>query len=261
MVLLLCALCCAHSVVRTLDTHGYHDNLVGHDGTRRMTLASWIAWDLAQHDTDEGRPTWHRPAHAEAGHRAHTHVDETGSKDPALIERIRAGDTGAFDILCAEQWDGLYRHAYRMLGSSDAASDLVQDVLFDAWCRRAELDAGRNVRAYLFTAVHRGALAKLRHDRTVRRIRRAHEPTTVSGASDTPALADAAADEETLLAALARVLETIPAARRDVLALRWRQGLTYEEIAEITGLGVSAVKMQVRRAVETLRPLLERVFE
>ena len=54
-------------------------------------------------------------------------------------------------------------------------------------------------------------------------------------------------------------LSTLPAAQREAFLLRHIEGLEYEEMGRITGAGVSALKMRVKRACEFLRLRLAEV--
>jgi len=57
-----------------------------------------------------------------------------------------------------------------------------------------------------------------------------------------------------------RALSSLPTDQREAFLLKHVEELTYEEMAELTGVTVSALKMRVKRACDTLRGLLEGVF-
>jgi RNA polymerase sigma-70 factor (ECF subfamily) len=182
------------------------------------------------------------------------------AEERALVECIRQGDQDAFDALSGRYWDALYRFAYRHVRSTDAAADVVQDVLFHVWRRRDQLDAGRSIRPYLFGAVRRRVLELLRHERVVAHTAARYEAKDISGLGPGPSDVAHEVEQQGFVDALERLLTTVPAARREILVLRWWYGMEYHEIAAIVGLGESAVKMQVHRAVRQFRPLLEQEF-
>jgi RNA polymerase sigma-70 factor (ECF subfamily) len=244
-----------------LDTSLFRCNLVGvPDAGTQMTAALFFARDAWGKD-DSAAPRWvtRRPPTAKA---AEPDAVTNGVTPEArmLIERVQAGDRAAFDGLSAQYWDALWRYAYRHVQASDVADDVVQDVLFDLWCRREKLDPNRPVRAYLFGAVRRHALELLRHERVVNRAATTYDPIVVAGIGTH--IHDAADDveQQDFIQALERLLTTISPRRREILLLRWWHGLPYDEIASVVGLGVSAVKMHVHRAVAQFRPLLEQEF-
>ena len=57
-----------------------------------------------------------------------------------------------------------------------------------------------------------------------------------------------------------RALSTLPSDQREAFLLKHVEELSYEEIAEITGVSISALKMRVKRACDALRGLLEGVY-
>jgi RNA polymerase sigma-70 factor (ECF subfamily) len=58
-----------------------------------------------------------------------------------------------------------------------------------------------------------------------------------------------------------RALDELPPEQREAFVLKHVEQMSYEEMAEITGVGVSALKMRVKRACERLRDLLEEAHD
>lgn len=222
-----------------------------------MTAVLWFARDAW--GAEDRVPSWAKRIDRETSTHARATIP-VAEGDRALIQRIRDGDPSAFDALSGQHWDSLYRFAYRHLHTSDASADVVQDVLFDVWRRREQLDADRPIRPFLFGAVRRRALELLRHERVVERAEARYEPLTIAGLGPGASHVEDDVEQQEFVDALERLLVTVPAARREILVLRWWHGMSYPEIADIVGLGESAVKMQVHRAVQQFRPLLEQEF-
>ena len=79
------------------------------------------------------------------------------------------------------------------------------------------------------------------------------DPLTDSGLRSEPIEGwDRAIDQERMLAALERAIDTLPAEQREVVVLRDRLGLSYDEVAETLGLKVAAVKSRLFRARVTV---------
>jgi len=228
-----------------------------------MTMALWLARDLfGDEDAGDRRRETIASGHPHAKASLIPSGEDVARKyaERVLLDRVRTGEVAAFASLSERYSDALWRYAYRLLHTADLADDVVQDVLFDLWQHRERLDNIQNVRAYLFKATRHRAIDMLRHDDTVQRSRSSYDPMLVSGTSQDFQAHTAQSTEIELEMALDRVLAAIPAHRHEILLLRWRQGFSYEEIAEVLGLGVSAVKMQISRATALLRPLLEDTF-
>jgi len=52
----------------------------------------------------------------------------------------------------------------------------------------------------------------------------------------------------------------LPADQREAFLLKYVEELSYEEISDVTGVGISALKMRVKRACDGLRDMLEGVY-
>ena len=62
------------------------------------------------------------------------------------------------------------------------------------------------------------------------------------------------------LAEAGKQVDTLEPLMREAFMLKYGEGLEYAEMAAITGAGVSALKMRVKRACDTLRPMLEAIY-
>jgi len=173
--------------------------------------------------------------------------------DRALLDRIRAGDVAAYESVFRAYFAPLSDFCESIVGSSEAAEEVVQEILWSLWERRATLDVHESFRAYLFSAVRYRALNDVRnHKRRADLLARdaaAVEPAEASDAERTTEVAD-------LVAHLRRVIATLPESRQHVLALRWDHGLSYAEIAVVVGSSVKAVEVQLNRTLNQLRDKL-----
>ena len=160
--------------------------------------------------------------------------------------------TISFQELHHRYAEEVYRFALWLTGSPHDARDITSETFVRAWTAAAE-PRGSSVKAYLFT------IARNLHRKQWRRTSRLE--ALDEGMPD-PALApdEAAAQRDDFERTLAAV-QTLPEMDRTVLLLRADEGLSYEEIAEITGLSVSAAKVKVFRARAKLAALLNPTTE
>ena len=168
-----------------------------------------------------------------------------------LLERIRDGDEGAFDVIFREHYASLVRTAEGMLQRRDVAEEIVQDVMLALWQRRATLFVEDSLRAYLFRATRNRALNHLRHAAIERR---AEPELSAVESSDAPAPATLVHEE--IDAALRHAVSTLPPRCREVFELSRVHGLRYSEIASTLGISVKTVEAQMGKALRTLRQLL-----
>ena len=170
--------------------------------------------------------------------------------DDACVRAALAGDTAAFAALVDRHSPACLRYARRMLGSREDAEDATQETIVRAHRALARYDGRTSFRTWLMSIlVNRCRTALLqRHHRTMRVV------------VDEAALDQAPAVEASDLAlrdAIERALAQLDAAQREAFLLKHVEQLTYEEMAEATGIGVSALKMRVQRACDRLQILLK----
>jgi RNA polymerase sigma-70 factor (ECF subfamily) len=171
--------------------------------------------------------------------------------DAALVRRVLDGDGPAFTALVDRHAGVCLRFATRMLGNVEDAEDVTQETLYRAHRALASYDGTTAFRTWLMTIlVNRCRSAMLyRHRREAR----------VVVDSDRVALASVDADVEgmELRESIERAVALLDVEQREAFLLKHVEQLSYEEMAEVTGAGVSALKMRVKRACERLRDELE----
>jgi RNA polymerase sigma-70 factor (ECF subfamily) len=146
-----------------------------------------------------------------------------------------------------------------MLGSPSDAEDIAQQVFLRVWQHAKSYRPDAKFTTYLFTIAR-----NLVFNETRRRSRKKEIPLETSDLSDThhePGDAlhrqpDASCLEAELRDAVDKAIATLPETQRLAVILRRYEDLSYEEIAEVLDLSVSAVKSQLFRARSSLREAL-----
>lgn len=144
----------------------------------------------------------------------------------------------------SQRYADLKRGLVRLLGSDDLAGDALQDT----WLRLRRLEGQApvlNPRAFLLRMAVNIALNNLRSEsRAVPRT----EVDDLLEIADPAAGPERSAEARSEVQALARIIEGMPARRRDILLLvRW-EGLSQKEVAERLGVSVRVVEHEVKRA-------------
>lgn len=165
-----------------------------------------------------------------------------------LLRRLRASDSEALDELVGRTWDGLVTFAERMLGSLDAAEDVVQESFVRLWTGRTRWETDGSARAILFRITRNLALDE-RRKRAVRQ-RTASRLTAKPDAPPTPLeLAEASDLHRSLSEALAGLSDR----NREIFILSRFHGLSHAEIAEVLDLAPQTVSNLLNRILHTLR--------
>ena len=177
--------------------------------------------------------------------------------DEELVARTRAGDVSAFATIVERHRGVVYRVAARIVGSDDA-DDVVQDAFLRAFHRLHQFRGDAGFRAWLLRIAHNTALNALERRRTVSLEDTGEDPVEESAGHAgvrTPAEVLELSERRHRLAGKLRML---PPSHRAVLVLRDLEGLTYEEISEITDTPLGSVKGRLHRARRELIDLLRR---
>ena len=175
------------------------------------------------------------------------HFEDVPVAEPDEIARLRCRDSAALACVVGRYQHRLYRYLRRLVREPAAADDLFQQTWLNVVRQIGRYDSRRSFDTWLFAIAHNAAMDLLR--------RRAGESLEESGChlatAEPDALSVAMASERT--AVLASEMAGLSAPYREVLTLRFEEGMKLEEIAEVTHSPLSTVKSRVQRALESLR--------
>jgi RNA polymerase sigma-70 factor (ECF subfamily) len=184
-----------------------------------------------------------------------THPDVPGFNlatmtDAMLVRRVLDGDTAAFTTLVDRHAAACTRFATRMLGNREDAEDATQETFLRAYRSLARYEERQAFRTWLFQIlINRCRTAAVRRQRRHRMFLVDDHP--VASASVRPA-----AEASDLRAELQRVVDALDPDQREAFLLKHVEQLSYDEMAAATGVGVSALKMRVKRACDRMQWML-----
>ncbi|HYL78624.1 MAG TPA: sigma-70 family RNA polymerase sigma factor [Bryobacteraceae bacterium] len=184
---------------------------------------------------------------------------ETYSTADDEIARLKRCDPEALTSFLSRYQQRLYRFLIRLVQDPALADDLFQQT----WLRVMQKIGGYDARArfdtWLFSVAHNLAVDHLRRQRS----RSLDEPDE-SGMVAADRLASSGPDpfeefvESERAAMLAEAMQELPAIHREVLSLRFEEGMKLEQIAEVAAVPLSTVKSRLHRALDSLRGAVER---
>ena len=177
------------------------------------------------------------------------------------MEQIGGGDHAAFRILVERHQNAVIGTVAKMLGNPSEAEDISQQVFLRIWRNASRYRPDAKFTTYLFTITR-----NLVFNETRRRGRKKEvssderEENSHLLIGDSP---DRQPDAELLQAELQQAVDeaiaTLPDTQRMAVVLRRYEQLSYEEIADVLKLSVSAVKSLLFRARTTLRGISQRI--
>jgi len=187
------------------------------------------------------------------------------ASDAALVERLRAGDAEAFEVLVRQYGGRMLATARRFVGTDDDARDVVQESFLAAFRAIDGFAGAARLSTWLHRIVVNTALMRLR---SRRRRREDSIEDLLPRFDDQGRWAEPAprwsASTDTLLEAretremVRKAIDRLPASYRTVLLLRDIEERDTDETAALLGVTSNAIKTRLHRARQALKTLLER---
>ena len=177
--------------------------------------------------------------------------------DERLLETAANGDTEAFQVLYERYRDPIFRFAYRLLGSVEAAEDVTHDCFLSLIKEPGRFDASRaSLRTYIYGAARNLA---------VKRFNNISRETAIDELLTEPRIADEVEPmtrvlDEELAGVVERAVAELPPLQREALVLFEYEDLSLAEIAAIVEADANTVKARLFRARERLRARLDKYF-
>ncbi len=149
----------------------------------------------------------------------------------------------------------LYRLALRITLDAAEAEDIVEETLLRVWRRRDELSAVSSLEAYCLTVCRNLAVDAGRRPAT------ANVPLDEAGdeAIDTGHTPEEGMAHDERMRLVGQLFDRLPEMQRTVMQLRDIEGLSYQEVAKVTGLTEANVKVTLFRARQRIKKEYERI--
>jgi RNA polymerase sigma-70 factor, ECF subfamily len=180
------------------------------------------------------------------------------SEAAAVLARARQGDSDAFRVLVERHSRNAFRLAHRLTGNEQDAEDVVQESFIRAYRQLGRFESRANFGTWLYRIVANCSVDLIR----VRQSRR--DQSRAESLDEAADIASNAAPGPERLARSAEIERHVASAlsqlsplERAAFTLRHYEGRSIDEIGRMLGLGTSATKHSVFRAVRKLRAALE----
>jgi RNA polymerase sigma-70 factor (ECF subfamily) len=185
--------------------------------------------------------------------------------DQQLVERVKSGETQAFDLLVRKYQHKVYGLVSRFLSDPAAVEDVVQESFIKAY---RSLDRFRGDSAF-YTWLYRIAVNTAKNHLVARGRRPPDADIDASEAEQIgapEAMREMGTPEDMALSKemsqkVLEVVEGLPPDLRTALTLREIDGLTYEEIAKVMECPIGTVRSRIFRAREAVNKALEELAE
>lgn len=149
--------------------------------------------------------------------------------------------------------DKLYRFALRLLGDTEEARDIVQEIFLRLWTKKDTLKEYRNLEAFAMTMTRNLCLDKLKSASSrnlgldeKRDVPEHKTPYSMTELSDNMQL-------------IRQAMKSLPEQQRTVIHMRDVEGCDFDEIAEVMGLSMNNVRVILSRARKKIRDTLIKI--
>jgi RNA polymerase sigma-70 factor (ECF subfamily) len=183
--------------------------------------------------------------------KAATQAGRPAVGDAYLVARARDGYLDAYELLVQRHSAMAYRVALRLTGDHHDAQDVAQEALIAAWEGLDGFRAESSFSTWLYQIVTRRALNKATRspgDRSLDLLPEAADPAMEPAGK---------AERDFKLDAVTDALLALPFPQRTVIVLHHFEGLTYAEVASVTGATEPAVRSHLFRARRALAKTLQ----
>jgi RNA polymerase sigma factor (sigma-70 family) len=163
------------------------------------------------------------------------------------------GDGQVFALIFDTYSDMLYRYGCAITPHTEVVEDSIQDIFIELWHTRTRLKDTDNIRYYLFKVLRRKIYRNL--DVRVDLMDNFNHIDFESQESIETLIIDIE-NQTQRLETLKKILIQLPRRQREVIELRFYQGFSYEQIADITEINLQSVHNNMHRALTALRQKL-----
>ena len=176
--------------------------------------------------------------------------------DSDLVQSALAGRESGFEELVRRYQRPIAAYVYRMVGDYDAALDLTQEVFIKVYASLARYRSEFKFSTWIYKIAHNAAIDHLRRHATREPVANS-ESDRAEGTIESRRLSPEQESERSeRCSEIETVVQLLAAPYRELILLRHSQDLSYEEIAEVTGLPLGTVKNRLFRAREAMREQL-----
>ncbi len=178
--------------------------------------------------------------------------------DGELVQTAIAGREASFEELVRRYQRPIAAYVYRMVGDYDSALDLTQEVFIKVYNSLARYRSEFKFSTWIYKIAHNAAIDHIRRFAVREQVLTTgfdgeRREVSIESRRLTP---EQESEREERRSEIESVVQLLPAAYRELIVLRHSHDLSYDEIAEVTGLPLGTVKNRLFRAREAMRDLL-----
>lgn len=175
------------------------------------------------------------------------------SNEKMLWDSFISGDIDAYEKLFNLFYDDLYRYGLNLSPRQDLVRDNIHSLFVVMWDRKEFLGDVKSVKAYLLASLRRRILKQLLQDKksSPLSVTSVHSESLIQISIEESLIQDEMADVRKQ--ALKDALDLLPERQKEVLFLKYYNGMSYDEIEEILAINYQSIRNHIYRALQKLR--------
>lgn len=181
--------------------------------------------------------------------------DSIDTKD--LWNRFLEGDVSAYERVFKLFYSDLYGYGLKLSGQPELVKDTIQELFVKLWERRERLSSVNSIKGYLLVALRRMLMRELKSDSRTSFLDEDQVGNLESLQFSAEEIIIKRELEHEQKNELLQAIEHLPDRQKEVLFLRYYNGMSYEEMQEILAINYQSVRNHIYRATNKLKEILE----
>jgi RNA polymerase sigma-70 factor (ECF subfamily) len=180
--------------------------------------------------------------------------------DALLVKNYIAGDENSLSILINTHQSKIYGFIYSKIGDRDIADDVFQDTFIKVikTLKSNSYNEEGKFLPWVMRIAHNLVIDYYRHNKKMPMSRDTEEFSVFSKMTDDSKTIEADLISSQIENDLKKVIEFLPEDQKEVLKMRYYQDLSFQEIAEITGVSINTALGRMRYAIINLRKVIDK---
>jgi len=175
--------------------------------------------------------------------------------DKKLVEDFLNGDQAAFDVIVERYFRAVFNFVYKITPETSAAEDITQEAFLKTWKNIRKYDTSRSFKTWIFTIAKNTAFDHLKKKKELSFSTFADDEgnSFLENVKSEDPLPDEIIMKEDMPQKLEKAIDALPPKYKVVMNLRYKEDMSFPEIAEVLGESQNTVKSRHRRAIESLK--------
>ncbi len=170
-----------------------------------------------------------------------------------LWKKFKEGDKEAFSEIYYDNYNALYNYLNKIGGNISLTEDCIQDLFLNLWRTRKKLAAVQSIKSYLLASARRDLIKKIQKNRKIEHHSKEiflEEPNLSFSEEEIVINLETSNEEKNKIT---KALNSLPKRQKEAIYLKYYEGLSYEEVADLMGVNYQSVINLIYKAFKALR--------